>query len=136
MKAHQRFSTLVLLVTSLFSRSAVADSLAQDSSVQSSHTVTTPNLVAWSPDTKFYAFASPDGHIRYARSEDGATLRTVYHCNPWAVAFSADGRFLATAGKSCGGQTKLKVWNVAEGTLICQMKAHLASDVLLSFSPD
>ena len=55
-------------------------------------------------------------------------------CQPEAVALSPDGRWLATAGNS--GRSKLKVWNVKDGSLLCSLETEVGSLSLLKFSPD
>jgi WD40 repeat protein len=94
------------------------------------------DLAAFSPDGEFYVSVAPNGRIQYGRTDAGKPLKTFYHCQCRTIAFSPDGCFLVSAGQSCGGLTKLKVWRVAEGELVAEMEAHFGKDVLLRFSPD
>src|SRR5688500_17839200 len=79
-------------------------------------------LADTSADGEFYVCATGHGRIKYGRSEDGVTLRTFYICKPEAVALSPDGRLLAAAGNSGGSSSKLKVWNVKDGSLLCSFE--------------
>ena len=96
----------------------------------------TPNLAACSPDGEFYAVATPNGRIKYGRTQDGATLRTFYQCHPRAVVFSPDGRLLAIADGSNGCPAQLKVWKVADGALLCKMETAMGNSPLLCVSQD
>lgn len=54
-------------------------------------------------------------------------MRTFYMCKPEAVALSPDGRLLAAAGNSGGSPSKLKVWNVKDGSLLCSFEPEVGS---------
>jgi hypothetical protein len=51
---------------------------------------------------------------------------------PWTAAFSADGKLLA-AGRYDG---KLRIWEVATGTVLLDFPAHSAAVTAVVFSPD
>jgi WD40 repeat protein len=95
-----------------------------------------PKLADSSADGEFYVCATRDGRIKYCRTEDGATVHTFYMCQPEAVALSPDGRWLAAAGNCNGRPSKLKVWNVKDGSLLCSLETDVGSPSLLKISPD
>jgi WD40 repeat protein len=88
------------------------------------------------PDGESYVRATADGRLKYARTADGVTLRTFYHCHPRSVAFSPDGQLLACASTSNGRPGRLKVWKLADGALLCQMDTAVGDNSPLCFSPD
>jgi len=121
----------------LLTLSPMGESLAQQDSIDASHpTPRAPRLATCSPDGDFFVVVTEEGRITYGRTSDGATLRTFYQCHPKAMEFSPDGRLLASVGESDGSPARIKVWNVDDGTLLCQMETESGSDSLLSFSPD
>jgi WD40 repeat protein len=110
-------------------------SLAQDTAPMPP-SLSLPVLTACTQDGEFYLLAKPDGRIKFVRLEDGATVRTVYHCNPKGAVFSPDGRLIATAGPSNGRPAKLKIWNVATGGFVREIETEVRADIQLSFSPN
>jgi WD40 repeat protein len=95
---------------------------------------TAPKLADFSANGEIVVFATQDGRIRFGRSGDLVTLRTVYMCQPEAVALSPDGRLLATAGNFNGCFSKIKVWNVEDGSLVCAFETEIGSQSRLKFS--
>ncbi|MES2466489.1 MAG: hypothetical protein V4675_04245 [Verrucomicrobiota bacterium] len=93
-------------------------------------------LTACSPDGEFYALATPDGRIRCGKTQEGAAICTRYLCHPRAMVFSPDSRLLAVAGGSDGSPARLKVWQVADGRLLCQVETGVGRDPVLGFSSD
>jgi WD40 repeat protein len=63
---------------------------------------------------------------RAIRSEHGARCR--------AVAFSPDGRWLATAGGGSVGD--VKIWDVKTGDEVAAWEAHAGRTTAVAFSPD
>ena len=80
--------------------------------------------------------ATPDGRIKCGSTREGARGRTLQLCNPRVLVFSPDSRLLAAAGGSIGGAAKIKVWQVADGAMICKLETGAGIDPLLCFSPD
>jgi WD40 repeat protein len=111
------------------------EGLAQESAPMPP-TLSLPVLTACTHDGEFYLVAKPDGRIKFVRLEDGATVRTVYHCDPKGAVFSPDGGLIATAGPSNGRPAKLKIWNVADGRFVREIETDVHTDIQLSFSPD
>ena len=80
--------------------------------------------------------ATPDGRIKCGSTREGARSRTLQLCNPRVLVFSPDSRFVAGAGGSIGCPAKIKVWQVADGAMICKLQTEAGTDPLLCFSPD
>ena len=144
MKLSHPLKTFMSVGMIVLSLNSGAGNVAQDLPAQPPLTITTapsilpavaspkgPKLADSSADGEFYVCAISDGRIKYCRTEDGVTLRTFYICQPQAVALSPDGRWLAAAGNS-----KLKVWNLKDGSLLCKLETDVGSLSLLKFSPD
>jgi len=149
MKLSHPLKTFMIAGTIFLSLNPGADNFAQDLPAQPPLTITTapsilpavaspkgPKLADSSADGEFYVCATSDGRIKYCGTEDGVTLRTFYICQPEAVALSPDGRWLAAAGNFKGCPSKLKVWNVKDGSLLCSLETDVDSLSLLRFSPD
>ena len=131
MKANHPLCALAIAAI-LLSFSPTGESFAQEHSVKPSHTATSgPPLAACSPDGEFFVVVTAEGRITYGRTSDGATLRTFYQCHPQAVEFSRDGRLLASIGASNGSPARIKVWNVADGKLLWQLKTEGGTQVRL-----
>jgi WD40 repeat protein len=134
---HSSFGTIAAILLSLM---PCGGGRAQHLPAQQSRgagTEATPTpLVALSLDGEFFAVATPDGRIKCGRTREGAAKqRTFYQCNPSALVFSPDSRFLVVAGASRGCRAGLKVWNVEKGSELC-LETEPGSHPLLSFSPD
>ena len=63
-------------------------------------------------------------------------MRMFYQCHPRAMVFSPDSRLLAVAGGSDGSPARLKVWEVADGRLLCRVETGVGRDPLMTFSSD
>ena len=94
------------------------------------------NLTAFSLDGESYAVATPLGCIKFGSTKEGARRRTEHLCDPRALVFSPDGRFLAVAGGAGNCPGKIKVWRVADGALLCKVATDVGPDPQMSFSPD
>ena len=149
MKLNDSLSTFMSVGTIFLSLYPGAGNFAQDLPAQPALTLTAiptilpsaispkaPKLADSSEDGEFYVCATRDGRIKYGRTQDGVTLRTFYMCQPEAVALSPDGRWLAAAGNFDGCYSKIKVWNVKDGSLLCSLETEVGSLSLLRFSPD
>ena len=80
--------------------------------------------------------ATPDGRIKCSATREGARSRTLQLCTPRMLVFSPDSRLLAAAGGSIGCPAKIKVWQVADGALLCKVETDVGCDPLLCFSAD
>jgi WD40 repeat protein len=95
--------------------------------------------VAVSPDGALIATGSgdidgnsPGGEIKLWASDDGTLLRTLPSQWAYSVAFSPDGRSLAS-----GHITKdVKLWNVSDGELLRTMTGHGDYATGVAFTPD
>jgi len=149
MKLNHSLNTFMSVGTIFLSLNSGAGNFAQDLLAQPALTLTAipttlppstspkaPKLADSSADGEFYVCATRDGRIKYCRTQDGVTLRTFYMWQPEAVALSPDGRSLAAAGNFNGCRSKIKVWNVKDGSLLCSLETEVGSLSLLRFSPD
>lgn len=80
--------------------------------------------------------ANRDGRIRYGETKAGAATRIFHLCQPRAVIFSPDGRLLAAAGRCDGNRGQLKVWQVADGRLLCRAELGPGGNPVIAFSPN
>lgn len=106
--------------------------------------------LAFSPDGKLLVTCGDDSTIRFWRVKDGAPIRTIDAGNhTYKLAFSSDGRWLASGGRAHGAigtfwhqltggggeATPVRVWRTADGALVTALPSD--DDVPnLSFSPD
>lgn len=85
--------------------------------------------VAYSPDGKRIATASIDGWLRVWDSKTGRLLARLWHGWPWQIAFSPDGRFLASAG---GGM--VQVWDAQRLLCLQSLPDHRGGFLGVGFS--
>lgn len=107
--------------------------------------------LAFSPDGQMLAGGGDDSMVRLWRVADGAQLRTLTGGSEhvYAVAFSRDGRWLASGGRArsaigtfwhqlTGRGAKgdaVRLWRVPDGTLQATLE-HSDDVTSLAFSPD
>ena len=104
----------------------------------------------YGPDGRLLATSGDDSTIRLWRTADGAQLRTMAGGNHvYDVAFSHDGRWLASAGRARsviggfwydltglgGSASPVKLWRVADGALVSTLP-HPTDVMYATFSPD
>jgi WD40 repeat protein/tRNA A-37 threonylcarbamoyl transferase component Bud32 len=108
--------------------------------------------VAYSPDGRFLASAGFDktgqgtasnGGVKVWETATGKLVQSLAGHTEWisAVAYSPDGRFLASAGKEAGKEPKdlpaeVKVWEPATGKLVGHLRSLARDSSCLAFSPD
>ncbi len=99
--------------------------------------------VGFSPDGTMLAGASGDGLIRVWWSEDQSVRYALSHNDhrPYAVAFSRDNAFLATAGNDSGpgfnGQGGvIRIWDMTDGSLAHSLDLGNYTIRALTYSPD
>jgi WD40 repeat protein len=96
------------------------------------------NEVAIAPNLKLVATVGMDDEtIKLWNTADGAFLRTIPagYAGLQAIAFSHDGRLLATAADTAFGanEQNVKLWSVSDGTLV---RGFGAPDSIISWSVD
>ena len=104
----------------------------------------------YSPDGELIATGSDDSTVRLWRARDGAPLRTFANGNhAYKVAFSPDGRWLASAGRARSGlgtfwhqltgaggdAAPVHLWRVADGALVAALP-HPDDAMYVAFSRD
>jgi WD40 repeat protein len=87
--------------------------------------------VSLSADGRYVATSNPDGTASIWDTRTGLELLTVRDGSIRSVAFSPDGRLLATAGN-----TTAKVWDAISGKEQLTVKGHSDVVVAVVFSPD
>jgi WD40 repeat protein/tRNA A-37 threonylcarbamoyl transferase component Bud32 len=97
----------------------------------------TPWSLACSPDGTVLAVGDPMGMVRLLDTKTGTVVRMLDgHKNPVrAVAFSGDGRLLATGDGDIGrgDAGEIRVWEVADGKLVRTFLGHTDPVVRLAF---
>lgn len=86
------------------------------------------NTVAFSPTGMLLASGSHDDTIRLWNPNTGALVRTI-HAHNWQVtslSFFPNGQLLISAG---GWEGVLRVWNVANGTLVREYRPNLGQSI-------
>jgi WD40 repeat protein len=84
----------------------------------------------------YKAFATT-GDILFWDATTGALLRTAAHgLNLTALALNRTGDVLASAGPETGSDNVIKLWDVAQGTLIATLTGHTKQIDSVAFSPD
>jgi eukaryotic-like serine/threonine-protein kinase len=97
--------------------------------------------VALSPDGRTVAATTADGHLRFADLRDSQWLgppQTVADGPAWSLAFSGDGRWLATVGDFGSSLPPLQLWDVRRRALVdTSLLSPGPSDAAaVTFSPD
>jgi WD40 repeat protein len=117
--------------------------LCQPDSMTMKHAGETMDVwkVAWSPDGKLLASAGIHSAVKLWDAATGRLRATLEHdaAVASAVAFSPDGKTLATGSAAAGGQSpQLKLWSMETHAPIASFDGHAGAQQIYSvaFSPD
>jgi WD40 repeat protein len=90
---------------------------------------------AWAPDGKTVALGRLDGTIRLHDAATGKEIRMVgrHPGHVWSVAFSPDGKTLASSARRHG---VVRLWDVATGARVRSFPGHMGGISRVLFSPD
>src|SRR5262249_5971192 len=108
------------------------------------------HAVAFSPDSRLLAAAFAEPYTpRFQKGEvclwdtcTGRRVRSLYHpSGVWNVAFSPDGKRLASAGGSAvpwskEGPGQVRIWDMNTGQELWTLEGHVRNVYGVSFSPD
>jgi WD40 repeat protein len=99
------------------------------------------SAVALAPDGRTVAATTADGHLRFADLRDPrqlGSLQPAYSDAAWSLAFSGDGRWLATAGFGTSTSAPLQVWDVRRRRVVSTslLLPPYAVPTGVTFSPD
>ncbi|MFL5732756.1 MAG: WD40 repeat domain-containing protein [Chloroflexia bacterium] len=97
--------------------------------------------VAFSPDGAVLATGATDGTLRFWRTSDGASLRTIsladlkdgFDTNVDALAFSPDGKLIATGSSGGSEHSVLRLWEASGSKPV---KTWASGGGQIAFSPD
>jgi WD40 repeat protein len=100
-----------------------------------------PDPLAFSPDGRTIAAGCGDGQVHLWRpfAESAvSTLKAKGRKETWSVAFSPDGRTLAVGydDQSVPNRDTLKLWDVATGRELADLRGHGAMVSSVTFAPD
>lgn len=105
--------------------------------------------VAWSPNGQQLAAGCFDGKLRVFDATSGGVVQTIPHPEAiWSTAFSPDGRHIATGTGGplrgvaaeehyvLGNDNTIRIWELASGSPVTELKGHEHAVRGLEISPD
>ena len=102
----------------------------------------TDSYAALSPDGQTLAVGLADGTLTFSDAKTGAVIATVpnaYASNIFQLAFSPNGKLLATAGREADAEWErpaAKIWDMVTYKLLATPAGHTDRVLSVAFSPD
>lgn len=89
----------------------------------------------WSPDQKLIASGSYNGTVQIWNTETGKPLHIIdaHPDDVTHVRFTPDGKQLISSSNSYEFSSEIKIWNVADGTLVKKLKGKPCSTIASAF---
>ena len=135
-------SALVTRGTNYFLRTFDVATQAVRETISRGPVEETDSYVALSPDGQILAAGLADGTLTFSDAKTGVVMATIPHAyagNIFQLAFSPNGKLLATAGRQAEaewGGSAAKIWDTATHKMVKAPAGHTGLVLAVAFSPD